>query len=108
MACGGSSLAASAFGALPALATNGSDLQVTLTDTGVDPGGASGSVRLRAQSGEASLSLRLLDVSVSPVHLCLGENESNLSARAELLKASRNEGGASLSRQATQPATFKV
>jgi hypothetical protein len=41
-------------------------------------------VRLRAQRGEASLSLRLRDVDASPVHLCVGEDEASLSARAEM------------------------
>ena len=72
------------LGAAPARATNGSDLQVTLVDTGVDPGGASGTVRLRAQRGEALLSLRLRNVDASPLHLCVGEDESSLVLRADL------------------------
>jgi hypothetical protein len=74
-----------ALDAAPAGATNGSDLQVTLVDTGVDPGGASGTVRVRAQRGEASLSLRLRNVDASPpLHLCAGEDASSLALRADL------------------------
>jgi len=78
------SLAAAGLGAAPAAATNGSDLQVSLVDTGVDPGGASGSVRLRAQRGEATLSLRLRNVDASPLHLCIGADATSLEKRADL------------------------
>ena len=78
------SLAAAGLGAAPATASNGSDLQVTLVDTGVDPGGAAGSVRLRAQRGEASLSLRLRNVDASPLHLCVGADATSLVKRADL------------------------
>jgi len=78
------SLAVAGLGAAPAAATSGSDLQVTLTDTGVDPGGASGSVRLKAQRGEASLVLRLRNIDASPLFLCVGVDETSLSSRGGL------------------------
>jgi hypothetical protein len=78
------SLAAAGVGAAPAAATNGSDLQVALTDTGVDPGGASGSVRLRSQRGEASLQIRLRDVDASPLFVCVGADAASLTSRGGL------------------------
>jgi hypothetical protein len=78
------SLAVAGLGAAPADATNGSDLQIALTDTGIDPGGASGSVRLKAQRGEAALQLRLRDVDTSPLFLCVGEDANTLSSRGGL------------------------
>lgn len=80
----GGSLVLALAGAIPAGATSGSNLQVALTDTGVDPGGASGSVRLRAQRGDATLQLRLRDVAAPTVHLCTGADESSLVERAEM------------------------
>jgi hypothetical protein len=74
-----------ALGAAPVRALELSDLKFDFTDTGVDPGGAAGSLRLRAQGGEASLQIKLRDVDhADPVHLCAGPDAANLVHRAEL------------------------
>jgi hypothetical protein len=78
---------AASFGlalAAPGSALELSDVKLDFTDTGVDPGGAAGSLRLRAQGGEATLQIRLRGVDADPVHLCAGPDEANLLHRAEL------------------------
>jgi hypothetical protein len=84
LACFAASLGL-ALGAAPVRALELSDLKFDFTDTGVDPGGAAGSLRLRAQGGEASLQIKLRDVDhADPVHLCAGPDAANLVHRAEL------------------------
>jgi hypothetical protein len=70
--------------AAPGSALELSDVKLDFTDTGVDPGGAAGSLRLRAQGGEATLQIKLRGVDADPVHLCAGPDEANLLHRAEL------------------------
>ena len=84
LACVLAASLALALASAPAGALELSDVKLDFADTGVDPGGAAGSLRLRAQGGEATLQIKLRGVDADPVHLCSGPDEANLLHRAEL------------------------
>jgi len=74
-----------ALGSTPISALELSDLKLDFTNvSGATDPDAAGSLRLRAQGGQASLQIKLRDVDADPVHLCAGADAANLLHRAEL------------------------
>lgn len=74
-----------ALGAAPVRALELSDLKLDFTNvSGATDPDATGSLRLRAQGGEASLQIKLRGVDVDPVHLCAGADAANLLHRTQL------------------------